>query len=559
MFQVWRALAPINICRVYRYEYNHTCRWQLSHEGTASDDHDVVLVLDTSDPGGSTATSIHNTLNNMLRLRLFLLLLPTIGGCSALSSTSTTKPEQSFSTHILDFPNYAYQTQLTSEPFAVQGPDGIEHRFRVHVYPRGYRTQHKKPTGFGMSYQLTTLFDRPPEDKVAVYLQSLSPHTLDASFALRLLGQQSEGPRFDVEWRAGMRFVPLEEPASLQEGKANDFGAHLMQTHLLHDFCGGDGPLRVQVQVLVHETPAEEESTNANPLLPRELRPHHVRVGSIVVPVLHSLHERPRLFQLGAYPGVEYRVLRILDPDNNHDVFFHQEGCDYELKPLYPLVPQLERAWPVRVNEKEIPRLLSPTMYNALSAVGSLATALTGLFTAFCISQAISLFVIPSLSMDPTLQKGDVILVDKVTPLVWKHYERGDVVFFRPPPALQQIVGENVLMTDRDLFVKRIAGLPGDVLDVDPTGAAKVNGASRPPDLCQEEPLRLIEQYVRGDQRVAVGPKEVVVLGDCSSVSIDSRVWGPLSQDSIVGRPIVRLLPLSRMGPISDSWSVSDR
>mmetsp|Transcript_15895 Transcript_15895/g.23073 ORF Transcript_15895/g.23073 Transcript_15895/m.23073 type:complete len:91 (-) Transcript_15895:671-943(-) len=65
-----------------------------------------------------------------------------------------------------------------------------------------------------------------------------------------------------------------------------------------------------------------------------------------------------------------------------------------------------------------------------------------GLFTAFIISQLIYLFVIPSRSMDPTLEVGDVLVVEnKVTSRAMKDNNRkGDIVLFHPPSRLQQIV-----------------------------------------------------------------------------------------------------------------------
>lgn len=91
-------------------------------------------------------------------------------------------------------------------------------------------------------------------------------------------------------------------------------------------------------------------------------------------------------------PGVEYRMLRMADPDTDQDVYYHQPGADYELKPIHPLVSQLERPWPVRVKERDIPTLYTTNRYHAVSALGSLFTAVTSLGTACLISQAISLF-----------------------------------------------------------------------------------------------------------------------------------------------------------------------
>jgi len=263
------------------------------------------------------------------------------------------------------------------------------------------------------------------------------------------------------------------------------------------------------------------------------------------------------MFQMGAYPGVEYRILRIIDPKTDQDLFYSRPGADYELKPIYPLVSELERPWPVRVNENDIPRLFTPTMYNTVSAIGSLFTAGTGLLFAFVVSLAVSLFFIPSRSMDPTLLVGDVILVNKVTPrvasLLGQPPKPGDIVLFHPPDKLQEIVKKagGRAVSDRDLFVKRVAAKAGDEVSVDKQGNVRINGK---PDtgnrnLCTAEPLRLIERYIEPSSYIV--PKgNVLVLGDCGSVSVDSRVWGPLSTSEIVGRPIVRLWPTPRFGEI---------
>jgi len=421
--------------------------------------------------------------------------------------------------------------------------------------------------------------------------------------------------RVDLEFRSGMRFVDLSH-TKLADGQANDFGAHLLPTASLGPFLGvrndddDNEPVQIKVSIEIHGVLS---SSSTNDVGQRELLPvarlsgwklfdrafadirqgeepirndqeeegastiytsshnrysivrERVRTGRIVVPLLRRLSERPRMFQLGVYPGVEYRILRIADPSTDQDVFYHQPGADYELKPIYPLVSQLERPWPVRVNERDIPTLYTSNMYNAVSAIGSLFTAVTGLGTAFLISQAISLFFIPSRSMDPTLQVGDVLLVDKVTPRLFQTHHRGEIVLFHPPERLQEIVNQRTGngggasgLSDRDLFVKRVAAEPGDRFQVvDKKGTVRVNGnePSVRRDLCTAEPLRLIEQYIQPTSEkdgMVIGKGSVAVLGDCSSVSIDSRVWGLLSNRDIVGRPIARIWPLSRFGTIPD-------
>jgi signal peptidase I len=485
------------------------------------------------------------------------------------------------------FPKFSELMQLrqgefvSSDTFTVPSTDENAYDFCVKLYPRGGGHQVMLPN-----------FGGPPNEKVGVYLQFLprpGQESVDASFGLRLKGQQKEGAKFDVEFRAGMRFVSLEN-SKLAQGLANDFGSNLMQTPLLEKFLGDSEtlpeeqrPVQIETRVWIYSPPESKVDSSVGGAVDdtdeslfskmssfrpiRDVRtsktssaqehdPEELRVGKVVVPTLRRLAERPRMFEQGAYPGVDYRILRIIDPVTNQDLFYSQPGAEYDIKPIYKLVSTLERPWPARVNERDIPKLYTQNMYNGISVIGSLFTAITGLATAFVISQAVSFFYIPSRSMDPTLQIGDWLLVDKVTPrlpIIGKRHE-GDVVLFHPPEKLREIVARSGgRISERDLFVKRIAGVPGDILSVDKSGAVRINDQTPKVrrDLCTAEPLKLIEQYIEPSEGTVVGPGQVAVLGDCSSVSIDSRVWGPLPETAIVGRPIVRLWPPSRFGAIS--------
>jgi signal peptidase I len=477
----------------------------------------------------------------------------------------------------LSLPNYAQLMQIQygecylSEPFTVTDAAAREHSFCIKCYPRGGGHGKQSKSGFGMAYKILPFVESNPVYKFGVYLQYLPANendTVDVSFTLRLRGRAS----FDVEWRSGMRFVALSQ-TKLAQGRANDFGSHLMQTDLLSSFLAIDKdidniskPIELIVALAIHNTTesyqaaiANQESQSRQGWI-QDLResgnPEDVRVGSIVVPVLTSIKQRPQMFRQGVYPGVEYRILRMIDPATNKDVWYRHPHVEYDLKPIYPLVRQLERPWPVRIKDEDIPKLVSSNTYNIGSAIGSLITALAGLTLAFTISQVVSLFVIPSLSMDPTLQKGDVILVEKVSPNLplLSSYQRNSVIFFRPPSQLQDLVTRTGgRIADRDLFVKRIAGVPGDQIKVDRDGSVTLNEQTLDPAqraFCQAEPLKLIEKYIEGIPTTLIEPDQVFVLGDCSGVSIDSRVWGPLPQSDIVGRPLLRIWPLERWGPI---------
>jgi signal peptidase I len=431
--------------------------------------------------------------------------------------------------------------------------------FRVKVYPRGGG---QRPTsGFGMAYKvLPAIFQDTTNARIGVYLQFLPrfpEQSVDASFSLRLKGQQSKGRRFDVEWRAGMRF---QSETNLKRGVASDFGAHLMQTALLKEFLGisetdndgsdTDARLIVEVEIKIHNDKAPSGSGTRSGPFWEDVRMGNLRVACVVVPVLKKLSERPDMMAQGVYPGVEYRILRILQ--DGKDIFHHKPGVTYEMKPIYPLVQQLERPWPVAVRETDISTLITPNAYNTGSAVLSLATAVLGLAFALWLSTAVSFFYIPSRSMEPTLQIGDVLLVEKVS---MGELHRGDIVLFQPPTALQNIVAQSGgRLNPRDLFVKRVAGLPGDSYRVDPrSGSVQVNDES-----VQNQRCEIVEngvaKFLRDGGLVGsnkeIPDDNVLVLGDCGNVSIDSRVWGPLPKSNLVGRPLLRVWPMNRMGSV---------
>jgi signal peptidase I len=114
---------------------------------------------------------------------------------------------------------------------------------------------------------------------------------------------------------------------------------------------------------------------------------------------------------------------------------------------------------------------------------------------------------------------------DRFTAVETKTLRRGQIVVFDSPElALQRCGSEGK-------FVKRIVGLPGETVNVTDGGAVKVDGR------------RLPEPYLRGrpDSEPIPGTWQVAadhyfVLGDNRPQSCDSRVYGPIERDSIIGR-----------------------
>jgi signal peptidase I len=136
-------------------------------------------------------------------------------------------------------------------------------------------------------------------------------------------------------------------------------------------------------------------------------------------------------------------------------------------------------------------------------------------------------FRIPSESMEPTLTPGDRVIALKVG-YYFETPQRKDVIVFRLPPDPKQV------------YVKRLIGIPGDVVEVK-DGLAIVNG------------VPLTEPYVRYPGGPDYGPVTVpegqyFALGDNRANSGDSRFWGFVPRKNIIGRAQLRFWPLGRLG-----------
>lgn len=157
-------------------------------------------------------------------------------------------------------------------------------------------------------------------------------------------------------------------------------------------------------------------------------------------------------------------------------------------------------------------------------------------------------FEVQQSSMFPTIVDGEYILIDKLTPR-FDGYHYGDIIVFDPPTG-------SGLAADGVPFIKRVIGLPGDTISLE-NGRVFV---TQPGGL----PIRIEEPYVlrRDDGSTAptdcpridcpmtwiVGPNEVFVMGDNRPSSQDSRVFGPVDEDRILGRAWLRYFPLDRIG-----------
>ena len=137
-------------------------------------------------------------------------------------------------------------------------------------------------------------------------------------------------------------------------------------------------------------------------------------------------------------------------------------------------------------------------------------------------------------SMLTTLLPDQHLLIDKLTPR-FDDYSRGDIIVFRAPRRFSP---------DGTPFIKRVIGVAGDRVEIRES-AAWVNG------------VRLTEPYVEEEYPTEpqgkgseweIGPGELFVMGDHRDGSVDSRVFGVIKVEDVIGRAVIRFWPPSSLG-----------
>lgn len=151
-------------------------------------------------------------------------------------------------------------------------------------------------------------------------------------------------------------------------------------------------------------------------------------------------------------------------------------------------------------------------------------TLLISLILYFAINAVSARIRVQSISMQPTLIERDFVLVNKLAYKIGSP-NHGDVIVFLPPPNPQ---GEP--------YIKRIIGVPGDVIKVE-NGQVYVN------DAVQREPYIQASPNYRGNWVVPDGM--VFVLGDNRNNSSDSHQWGMVPIENIIGRAEFIYFPLA--------------
>jgi signal peptidase I len=137
-------------------------------------------------------------------------------------------------------------------------------------------------------------------------------------------------------------------------------------------------------------------------------------------------------------------------------------------------------------------------------------------------------FIVSGASMQDTFHSGEYLIVDQLSYDFHKP-NRGDVIVFRYPRDPSKF------------FIKRVIGLPGDTVNIEGS-TVKITNKQFPNGKILTEPY--IKSMAPGATiNEVLGDREYFVMGDNRDQSSDSRVWGVLQEERIIGRAYLRLFP----------------
>ncbi|MEK7557034.1 MAG: signal peptidase I [Patescibacteria group bacterium] len=147
-------------------------------------------------------------------------------------------------------------------------------------------------------------------------------------------------------------------------------------------------------------------------------------------------------------------------------------------------------------------------------------------------------FFVRGASMEPNFLDGEYLVIDQLSYRL-REPERGEVTVFRFPLKPSQF------------FIKRIVGLPGETVTVQ-DGRVIIKNQTHPNGVLLDESL-YIDPAVRtgGNVTLTLRENEYFVLGDNRAASSDSRSWGVLPRDDLIGRAWIRAFPFTDVAVFS--------
>ncbi|MGB0925226.1 MAG: signal peptidase I [Minisyncoccia bacterium] len=150
-------------------------------------------------------------------------------------------------------------------------------------------------------------------------------------------------------------------------------------------------------------------------------------------------------------------------------------------------------------------------------------------------------FIVNGDSMNPTFANGDYLIIDEIS-YTRSNPSRGDVIVFRLPSNKKRFL------------IKRVVGLPGETV--------VINGSKISITKTNKTTVQLDENYLNEDFSSYgtwnLAEDEYFVMGDNRNNSSDSRSWGILNREFIVGKTFLRLFPFTTLSYTPGEFQTSD-
>ncbi|MBN1778786.1 MAG: signal peptidase I [Candidatus Buchananbacteria bacterium] len=143
-------------------------------------------------------------------------------------------------------------------------------------------------------------------------------------------------------------------------------------------------------------------------------------------------------------------------------------------------------------------------------------------------------FYVKGASMEPNFHDYQYLIIDELT-YRFNAPQRGDVVVFRYPVDPNQY------------FIKRVIGLPGEEVKIK-NGLVTIINAQHPAGVVLNEPYLPFGLQTNHDLDVSLDAQHYFLMGDNRPNSLDSRIFGPVDGNHIIGRVLLRGWPIDKIG-----------
>ncbi len=147
-------------------------------------------------------------------------------------------------------------------------------------------------------------------------------------------------------------------------------------------------------------------------------------------------------------------------------------------------------------------------------------------------------FIVSGSSMFPTFEDGQYLIIDEISYRL-ESPKRDDVIVFKYPNDPSKY------------FIKRIIGLPDETVDIK-GNTVTISNKENPSGFVLKEPY--VENISNSDVHYILKDNEYFVMGDNRPASSDSRYWGPVQKNLLIGKVFLRLFPVNKISVLPGNY-----